>query len=568
MILNNPVPPEYINKIICADALKGQKLLPNNCVDMAVTSPPYWGHRVYGKSTEKIWDGAPNCEHEWREIPFGGRNKREVDIDPKFAEGLRNPRGMASQCFKCGAWKGQLGLEPTVEMYVNHLCDIFDETKRILKDTGSLWVNIGDAYNNNPSNSGDSNLGNAEALVQISRMIRVQEGIPVKSLCCIPERFVIEMVQRGWIKRNTLVWYKPNAMPSSANDRFTVDFEYLYFFTKKPDYYFEQQLEQYSKPINRWSGTTLKTNGSSRWDKGTGQDTYRDRDLCPNPEGRNKRCVWEEKEYGTIVLKNVHGEEVASASVPQSEISKYLKTWMTSDMVQSSVWEINTKGIAEAHYAAFPPELIEIPIKAGCPKDVCKKCWRPRENIYQHNELSDEGKAEVEILNEKPYSIKEREGMIAVRNLPQLNVLKDYLTTWRKVKGITVETIEEIMQSQAPHHWFSGESYPTKEDWMQIKGLLGFDNHLDEVMTTEYFKPAEKMLHDYTIIGRTDCGCNAGFSSGTVLDMFMGSGTTAVVAKELGMNFMGFDMNAEYIDTIAIPRINRIRGVQKKLGAF
>jgi DNA modification methylase len=112
-------------------------------------------------------------------------------------------------------------------------------------------------------------------------------------------------------------------MPSSANDRFTVDFEYLFFFSKERKYYFEKQLEPYTEPMNRWGGNKLKATGSSSWDSDTGQSTYRDRNLRPDPKGRNMRCVW----------------------------------------------KISTKALQEAHFAVYPEELCKIPIQAGCPKN-------------------------------------------------------------------------------------------------------------------------------------------------------------------------------------------------------
>ena len=110
-------------------------------------------------------------------------------------------------------------------------------------------------------------------------------------------------------------------MPSSADDRFTVDFEKIYFFVKSKKYFFEQQFDKYVKPMNRWGGDKLKANGKSEWDNGTGQDTYRNRKMRPNNNGRNKRCVW----------------------------------------------DINTKPCADAHFATFPEALVEPMVKAGCP---------------------------------------------------------------------------------------------------------------------------------------------------------------------------------------------------------
>jgi len=111
-------------------------------------------------------------------------------------------------------------------------------------------------------------------------------------------------------------------MPSSATDRFTIDFEYVFFFTKSRKYCFKQQLEPYIKPLNRRGGENLKARRFSSWDNAIGQSSYRARKIRPNPNGRNKRCVW----------------------------------------------RISTRPFPGSHFAAFPEQLCEIPIKAGCPK--------------------------------------------------------------------------------------------------------------------------------------------------------------------------------------------------------
>jgi site-specific DNA-methyltransferase (adenine-specific) len=125
-----------------------------------------------------------------------------------------------------------------------------------------------------------------------------------------------------WILRNTIIWHKPNCMPSSAKDRFTVDFEKIFFFVKNKKYWFNQQFEPYTEPMNHWGGEKLVASGESSWDNGTGQTTYRDRDMRPNPEGRNKRAVW----------------------------------------------SVNTKPYSGAHFATFPEKLIEPMVLAGCPE--------------------------------------------------------------------------------------------------------------------------------------------------------------------------------------------------------
>ncbi|MBE9591908.1 MAG: hypothetical protein IMF19_00365, partial [Proteobacteria bacterium] len=115
-----------------------------------VTSPPYWGLRDYGNKPQ-IWDGDRNCEHDFNEYnsKLLHENRQNLNGGTLGNSGYRkNLHGFgnakAGFCHKCGAWKGNFGLEPTVDLYIKHLCDIFDEAKEVLRDDGTCWVNIGD----------------------------------------------------------------------------------------------------------------------------------------------------------------------------------------------------------------------------------------------------------------------------------------------------------------------------------------------------------------------------------------------------------------------------------------
>lgn len=297
-----------VNKIYQGNARDILKTFPEESIDMTMTSPPYWALRDYGV-------------------------------------------------------KEQIGLEKTFEQYINNLCDIFDEVKRVTKKTGTCWVNIGDTYmgNSSYSNKGragfemkDENinewvrsLGTGKCLICgkeipknktfCSRKCLNKKGndfrsqfrqIPNKCLIGIPFRFALEMINRGWILRNTIIWHKRNCMPSSAKDRFTVDFEYLFFFSKKKKYYFEQQFEPYQ--------TTIQEMGANRNGEYFGEDT---------------------KEYST-----------AKAQSPSETKKRILKNLKPQGRNKRTTWTINPKPFKEAHFAVYPEELCETPIKAGCPK--------------------------------------------------------------------------------------------------------------------------------------------------------------------------------------------------------
>ncbi|MBU0760506.1 MAG: site-specific DNA-methyltransferase [Nanoarchaeota archaeon] len=254
-----------INCILQGNAKDTLKTIPNESIDMCITSPPYWALRDYGA-------------------------------------------------------KGQLGLEPNFSAYIENLCDVFDEVKRTLKKEGTCWVNLGDTYAGSQSTNSSVKCAN-QFNAHVKECYRKKainskvEGVQNKCLTLIPFRFALEMVNRGWILRNVIIWHKPNCMPSSVKDRFTVDFEYLFFFSKSKKYFFKQQREPHKdESIIR---TSYGWNGHREpMSSYCGMNIEK---MC-HPDGRNKRCVW---------------------TVP-------------------------TKGLRDAHFAVFPNKLIETPISAGC----------------------------------------------------------------------------------------------------------------------------------------------------------------------------------------------------------
>jgi len=267
----------FLNKIINGNSLEVLKTIPDNSIDCCITSPPYWGLRDYG--------------HE-----------------------------------------EQLGSEKHFKDFVNNLCNVFDEVQRVLKPTGTCFINLGDTYGG--SGSGTTKNADTSKYVENSKQVYVLpngtskasqfRGTAMnKSLCMIPERFAIEMIDRGWCLRNQIIWHKPNQMPSSAKDRFTVDFEKVFFFVKQPtDYYFEQQLEPYTEPLDRWAGQMVRGNYKTKTEQFAVQERN-GRDMRPNPEGKNMRTVW----------------------------------------------SINTEPSTEAHFATYPQRLVERMLKAGCPEN-------------------------------------------------------------------------------------------------------------------------------------------------------------------------------------------------------
>jgi len=176
---------KYRNVILCGDVIKELKKLPDNIIDCVNTSPPYYAMRDYGKETYTIWTKNSKCNHRWKNYILSFNNmtgeKKSKILKGKGKENFQDfdRHHCYAICKKCGAEKFQLGLEPTVELYVKHICDILDEVKRILKPTGILFLNVGDTY--------------------IRKNLQLQ---------LVPYRIALEMQRRGWIIRNIINWCK------------------------------------------------------------------------------------------------------------------------------------------------------------------------------------------------------------------------------------------------------------------------------------------------------------------------------------------------------------------------
>jgi len=629
--------------------------LPDGSVNCIITSPPYWSLRKYD-IPDLVWDGAEGCEHRWGDQIIrkqsGGIGKTNVG---NFSDDRIHYESKTQFCLLCNAWRGQLGLEPTIDLYLNHLLQIMDECKRVLRDDGTMWVNLGDSYYGGKGQSSmawcmenedrdtlqksHTNIGGRGE----TRPLDLPQGtIQPKSLCLIPERFAIEMVERDtmdiyeldkkwivcnnlnvtedtyyalqrpdqgkgiqhgvsakmesgtsrtisktnegmgreeprqnsslqqeallvesgrrnnegdereckstpkiknasndelwwessqvrllwgndlsisndrshqwentgtqegtkkvwiglsvakedelsrrfqgfvyelqlgnrkvwilppsrgknlrlrkrdiplellplfklhkperWILRSKIIWHKPNCMPSSAKDRFTVDFEPIFFFVKSRKYWFEQQydptIEPYSeKRAIRPQTSYMKAIHSSG--KPAGNFTYNKL----QPQGRNRRCVW----------------------------------------------TIPTQPYSEAHFATFPEALVEPMIRAGCPKEICVKCGKAREKIIKPKFTSHESK-----------------------------------TDSKYEKGTGANRISLLRQAARER----GEEYHQELEFL----------------------------------GYTDCGCNAGWRTGIVLDPFCGSGTVIKVAEKFQRKGIGIDLGYQNL------QVKRISNNQK-----
>lgn len=234
-------------------------------VQVCVTSPPYFGLRAYGTSPQ-VWDGDGSCgdEHEWSETVTPPRHS-DNGVDGSTLQGGKTTQHVAQRtptfaatCLRCGAWRGELGAEPTVALYVAHLVEVMRGVKRALRDDGVLFLNLGDSYAGgggyspgSPSNvkrqaalaGGDRQDGLFSVAGEHNYLARQRdrnaESIPPKNLYGVPWRVAFALRDDGWTLRSAMCWAKKNAMPESCRDRPGTSLEYIFMFSKRATYYWD-----------------------------------------------------------------------------------------------------------------------------------------------------------------------------------------------------------------------------------------------------------------------------------------------------------------------------------------
>ena len=246
------------NRVLVGDARERLQGLPPSSIDVVITSPPYFQLRNY-----------------------------QVE--------------------------GQLGLEASVQEWVDHLVAVFDEVARVLKSSGSMWLNLGDSYARKP-----------------------EHGAPPKSLLLAPERLLLALAERGWLVRNKVVWSKPNPMPASATDRLTCSWEPLYLLVRGPRYFFDLDSIRLA---HRSQGAALRRGAAP---------------ARTRPPAWSGPLAGSQDGLGRLKAQGLSGHPLGKNP--------------------GDVWTIATAGYRGAHFATFPEALVERPLLASCPARVCARC--------------------------------------------------------------------------------------------------------------------------------------------------------------------------------------------------
>ena len=392
------------HKIILGDCIAGMQTLPAGCIQTCITSPPYFGLRDYQGGTEEI------------------------------------------------------GQEETVEGYVEQMVEVFREIKRILRDDGTVWLNLGDSYMSAkgcsppPQTFANGNAdGQPKDFVPPNR--RDQKGLKNKDMIGIPWRVAFALQADGWYLRQDIIWHKPNPMPESVTDRCTKSHEYIFLLSKKSHYYFDH--EAIREPAAESSAARMLRGVS---------DTHKNVNGAPGQTAHSMNKP-RPRQFGAKVQEGTKRGDVGNTFVDTGKRNK------------RSVWTVTTKPFRGAHFATFPKDLIEPCVLAGTSEHgCCSKCGAPWNRDVEIKRTFESGSG--------------RSG-----NLPE------------------------------------GKNGSNLQGGGETKDIR-----------------RGPVCHSRTIGWEKTCKCiDAEVVPCTVFDPFTGSGTTAIVSLKHNRNFIGTELNEDYI---------------------
>ena len=352
-------------EILTGDCRETLKTLPDNSVHCVVTSPPYFGLRNYG--TGEWAGGDKDCDHVVGEIRTRG-NLAAWSAVNAAGGGHAVPEKLQERdtCPKCGAIRidAQIGLEATPDEFVAEMVGVFREVRRVLRDDGTCWVNLGDSYASSPTGR-DSTTSGLEGGKQTQheggkRQNKVVGDLKPKDLIGIPWMVAFALRTDGWWLRQDIIWHKPNPMPESVTDRCTKSHEYLFLLTKSARYYFDAVAIQ-EQSITNDNRRPYGSQGA--WDM-----DGRDESKRPNGKPRTSQPKG-----------SFNGKTEAMAETGQNTFRA-----VTETRNKRSIWTVSTKSYKGAHFATFPPDLIEPCILAGTSEHgCCPDCGSPWERITE-----------------------------------------------------------------------------------------------------------------------------------------------------------------------------------------
>tara|TARA_R110001599_G_scaffold135202_1_gene313483 strand:+ start:190 stop:1845 length:1656 start_codon:yes stop_codon:yes gene_type:complete len=541
-------------KILKGNNLDTLKTLDDQSINTVVTSPPYWGLRDYGTGT---WEGGdPDCPHmRTTKISINTATGHKGMADKGHAVGDAIYKDI---CPKCNAVRkdSQLGLEDTPEQFAHNLVMLFREIRRVLRDDGTVWLNLGDSYSSggrrtttNQSLRGDKDYG-------VTRPAP-SEGIKPKDLIGIPWRVAFALQQDGWYLRQDIIWHKPNPMPESVTDRCTKAHEYIFLLSKSSKYYYDNEAikeDLADSSVVRLSQQSLfEQEGSDR---------------VPFKTNGKMKAVYSKShgKYATKENEAAHRQGIhANRGENLVEVRNNLPK--QKDLVSFLKKKTNAKKLAEN--TDIPLSKIEHWFR----NDKSGFSYPTKEDWFKVREFIDDWSKEFNEIDTglSSYELKTDEVLVSGKR----NKRSVWTVTTKPFKGahfatFPMDLIAPCVLAGCPEKICvdCGEPYVRELESVSVKR-----NELPK--NDSRYRPNLYDGNYKDINGKGDAGYNQskdlGFKKqcdcetnetkgGTVLDPFGGSSTTGIFASANNRNSIMCELNAEYIE-IAKNRINKDLGM-------
>ena len=403
---------------------------------------------------------------------------------------------------------GMIGLEPTFDAHLVNLVAVFKEVRRVLRADGTLWLNYGDAYSTGNSGCGWDSVPGVHTM-------RTEKTPPVagfksKNLLMMPARVAMALQADGWWLRSEIVWHKPNPMPESVTDRPTSAHEKLFLLSRRKSYYYDAEAVRVG-PQGRLAGIIPG------------------RPVAPSGKG-----VDENDNRQTFVRTRTSEEQAAMGSNLRN------------------VWTIATHAYSAAHFATFPPALVEPCIKAGTSeKGVCGECGAPWGREVERDLSGAATKMSVER---------------APMDKPAISA---YLQTHRERAGMSKGDVDAAIGTSTLCSWFEGRpagiEVPTVAQWGKLKAALSLDDEFDEMISATIevertdadgsrgdgvrsYSKAWNAMHSNQRMARDLPSTKRPWSPLSCLDPFAGAGTVGLVADRLQRDAILIEISSEYAE--------------------
>ena len=502
--------------------------LPDESAHCVVTSPPYWNLRDYGLSPG-VWGGDPHHAHEWAHdrwyVNGGGSTGAAGGAfmlpGEENAKRIKKGRWREAAFCQCGAWLGALGLEPTVNLYVSHNVEIFREVWRVLRKDGTCWINLGDSY----SGRRDGNL-------------------KPKDLVGMPWRVALALQDDGWWLRSPVIWDKPNPMRESVTDRLTTSHEYVFMLTKSGN-------RLYWAHPNR-PGVRSKPPPDYR---------YVDTETCEVVEAPPKG--WRAKDSGWRRVNLWQGHDY----------------FFDAYAIREPLAEASIARISQATFWK----------QQGGPKDYGngvnpnRSARRTLENLARRTPSGwNINHDEPNLTGRYPQKREKQRG----HRRPHQGFIDrwdDMTRAEQRGGGANAGTVWRIATRP-----FRGNHFATFPEDLPLRCIMAGTSEYgvcaecgapwERVLNVEYRNPGNRTTNGARSLERRDesagfaqrlerstattgwqptCACDVAVVPATVLDPFVGSGTTAVAAQKLGRQSVGVDASEEYL-RLAVKRVGAV----------